>query len=110
MITYPRFQTLLSDVPDCSSMEEYIAECSGAVPADSAEEAIRLLTAIWAMSHNGLSNKSIAAACEMPVRRIAITLDIPVRTVEDWSSGVRNPSPWQLPLIAYAVLSAYIGE
>ena len=110
MITYHHFLALLSDVHDCSSLEEYIAECSGAVPADSAEEAIRLLTAIWAMSHNGLSIKSIAAACEMPVRRLALTLGIPVRTVEDWSSGVRKPSPWQLPLIAYAVLSDYMGE
>lgn len=110
MITYPRFQALLLDVPDCASLEEYIAECGGSVPADSAEEAICLLTAIWAMSHNGLCIKSIAAACELPVRRLAITLDIPVRTVEDWSSGVRNPSPWQLPLIAYAVLSDYMGD
>lgn len=110
MITYPRFQSLLSDVLDCSSLEEYIAECGGAVPADSGEEAIRLLTAIWAMSHDGMSIKSVAAACEMPVRRIAMTLDIPLRTVEDWSAGVRNPSPWQLPLIAYAILSDYMGE
>lgn len=110
MIKCSRFLALLSDVLDCSSLEEYIAECSDSVSADSAEEAIRLLTAIWAMSHNGLSIKSIAAACEMPVRRIALTLDIPVRTVEDWSSGVRNPSLWQLPLIAYAVLSDYMGE
>lgn len=110
MITYPRFQALLADVPDCSSLEQYIAECGGAVPADSAEEVIRILTAIWTMSHDGLTIRSIAAACEMPVRRLALTLDIPVRTVEDWSSGVRNPSPWQLPLIAYAVLSDYMGE
>ena len=110
MMTYHRFLSFLFDVSDCSTLEEYIAECGGAVPADSADEAIRLLTAIWDMSHNGLSIKSIASACEMPVRRIALTLDIPVRTVEDWSSGVRNPSPWQLPLIAYAVLSDYMGE
>jgi DNA-binding transcriptional regulator YiaG len=110
MITYTRFLSLLSDVPDCASLDEYIAECGGSVPADSAEEAIRLLTAIWTMSRDGLSIKSVAAACEVSVRRIAITLDIPARTVEDWSSGVRNPSPWQLPLIAYAVLSDYMGE
>ena len=110
MMTYQRFLSLLFDVSDCSTLEEYIAECGGAVPADSAEEAIRILTAIWAMSHNGLSIKSIASACELPVRRIAITLDIPLRTVEDWSAGVRNPSPWQRPLIAYAVLSEYVGE
>lgn len=110
MMTYHRFLSLLSDVPDCASLEEYIAECGGAVPADSAEEAIRLLTAIWTMSRDGLSIKSIAAACELPVRRLALTIDIPLRTVEDWSSGARNPSPWQLPLIAYAVLSDYMGE
>lgn len=110
MMTYHRFLSLLFDVSDCSTLEEYIAECGGTVPADSAEEAIRILTAIWAMAHDGLSIKSIASACELPVRRIAITLDIPLRTVEDWAAGVRNPSPWQLPLIAYAVLSDYMGE
>lgn len=110
MMTYQRFISLLCDVSDCSTLEEYIAECGGAVPADSAEEAIRILTAIWAMSHNGLSIKSIASASEMPVRRLALNLDIPVRTVEDWAAGVRNPSPWQLPLIAYAVLSDRVTQ
>ncbi|MBQ7851248.1 MAG: hypothetical protein IJ343_16095 [Clostridia bacterium] len=105
MITYPGFQVLLSDVHDCPDFETYAAECRGAVTVDDAAEALRILTAIWSMAQSGLSIKSIAAACGLPVRRLALTLDIPVRTVEDWSSGVRNPSPWLLPLIAYAALS-----
>lgn len=110
MISYPTFRALLSDVPNCPDFETYAAECGGSVTVDDAAEALRILTAVWTMGQSGLSIKSIAAACEMPVRRIALTLDLPVRTVEDWSSGVRNPSPWQFPLIAYAVLSVYIGE
>lgn len=110
MITYPRFQALLSDVPDCASLEEYIAVCGGAVPVDSAEEAICILNAVWTMAHDGLTIRSIAAACEMPIRHLAIAIDLPVRTVENWASEVRKPPRWQLPLISYAVLSEYMGE
>lgn len=105
MITYPRFQALLIDVPDCASLEEYIAECGGSVPADSAEEAIRILTAVWTMAHDGLTIRSIADACDLSMLSLCKHLDISRRTVGDWSTGQRNPPAWQLPLIAYAALS-----
>lgn len=110
MITYPRFQALLSDVADCSSLEEYIAECGGSVPADSAEEAIRILSAIWAMARDGLTIKSIADACDLSMLSLCKHLDISRRTVGDWATGQRNPPAWQLPLIAYATVSLITQE
>lgn len=109
MIAYTRFLSLLSDVPDCASLEEYIAECGGSVPTDRADEAVRLLTIIWTMGHDGLTIKSIAAACDLSVRRLAMTYGLKQRTVEDWAAGKASPPPAQLPLIAYACLSDYLA-
>lgn len=104
MISYPTFRALLFDVSDCSTLEEYIAECGGAVPADSAEEAVRLLTIIWTMGHDGLSIRSIAAAIGTSMLALSRMLVISRRTLECWAAGTRNPPDWQLPLIAYAAL------
>ena len=52
-----------------------------------------------------LTIRSIAQACGLSMRRLAMDLGIPTRTMEDWAAGSRIPSPWQLPLIAYAALS-----
>lgn len=110
MITYARFQALLLDVLDCSSLEEYIAECGGSVPLDDADAVIRTLTCLWSMTRDGLTIKSIASACGLSVRQLALAIDLPLRTAENWASGVRNPPAWQLPLIAYAAMSCTIGE
>lgn len=110
MINYPRFQALLSDVLDCSSMDQYISKCGGSVPLDDTDAVIRTLTCLWSMSHDGLTIKSIASACGLSVRQLALAIDIPLRTAENWASGVRNPPAWQLPLIAYAVMSDSIED
>lgn len=34
---------------------------------------------------------------------------LPTRTLEDWSANRRTPPAWQLPLVAYAVLSDYLA-
>lgn len=109
MISYTTFRALLSDVPDCPDFDTYAAECGGAVPLDNANDVIRLLTAIWTMAHNGLTIKSIAQACDISVLSLARDLDISRRTVGDWSTGDRTPPEWQLPLIAYAVLSDHMS-
>lgn len=110
MITYPRFQALLSDVADCTSLEEYIAECGGAVPVDTAEEALRILNAIWIMAHAGLTFRSIADACGLSMLSLCKHLDISRRTAENWAAGIHNPPAWQMPLIAYAAVSLTTQE
>lgn len=105
MMTYHRFLSLLFDISDCSTLEEYIAECGGSIPADLADEAVRLLTIIWTMGHDGLSIRSIADAIGTSMLAISRMLGISRRTLECWAAGTRNPPSWQLPLIAYAALS-----
>lgn len=110
MIPYTTFRALLYDVADFSSLEEYISECGGSVPADSAEEAIRILSVIWTMASDGLTIRAIADACGLSMLSLCKHLGISRRTVGDWATGQRNPPAWQLPLIAYATVSLVTQE
>lgn len=110
MIDYTNFRRLLTDTTECKDLDSYIAEVGGSVPLDDVDEAIKMLTIIWHMGHTGLTIKSLSAACDVSVRRIALQYGLPTRTVENWASGDRTPPEWQLPLIAYAVLSDYMSE
>lgn len=107
MIPYQDFVRLLTDTTEFNTLDAYIAECGGSVPLDDVSAVIAMLKIIWAMAHDGLTIKSIAAACDRSVRSIAIQYGLPTRTLENWSEGRRTPPEWQLPLIAYAVLSDY---
>lgn len=105
MITYTDFRRLLTDATECQDRDSYIAEVGGSVSLRDVTEVMRILDAIWTMGHDGLTIKSVSEACEISMRQIAIKYGLPTRTVESWSSGERKPPKWQLPLIAYAVLS-----
>lgn len=110
MIPYTDFRRLLTDVSECHDLEAYIAEVGGSVHLEDVEDTIRLLTVLWEMCHAGLTIKSIASACDISVRQIALRYGLPTRTVENWAGGKTEPPVWQLPLIAYAVVSDYIAE
>lgn len=101
IICYNDFLRLLLAAPECESVDKYLAEVGGSVNAD----AVALLESIYRMAHDGISVKAISGACGISVRQIAIQYGLPQRTLEDWAAGRRNPPAWQLPLIAYAVLS-----
>lgn len=109
MIPYTDFKRLLTDTSECIDLDAYIAECGGSVPMDNADDVIDLMTTIWKIGHNGLTIKSIAYACDISVRQIALQYGLPTRTVENWSSNTTKPPEWQLPLLAYAVISDYIN-
>lgn len=110
MISYQDFLRLLTDVSECNDLDSYIAEVGGSVPLDDVDEALKMLTMIWHMGHTGLTIKSLSAACDVSVRGIALQYGLPTRTVENWASGDRTPPEWQLPLIAYAVMSDSIKD
>lgn len=110
MIPYQDFKRLLTDTTECKDLDSYIAEVGGSVPLDDATEVIRCLTSIWEMGHEGLTIRSISAACNISARQIALQYGLPTRTVENWCSGDRTPPEWQLPLIAYAVMSDSIDR
>lgn len=110
MIPYERFYCALACVSDCNDFEEYAVETGSSIPLDDAQQVIRLLKAVWAMAHDGLTIKSIAAACQRSIRSIAICYGIPIRTVENWSCRTNTPPSWALPFIAYVVLSDYMAD
>lgn len=105
MIPYSDFRRLLMDAAECADFDQYVAEVGGSVPLDDVPQVLKLLQNLWDMAHDGLTIKSIATTCERSVRSIAVDYGLPTRTVESWAMGERTPPTWQLPLIAYAVLS-----
>lgn len=104
MINYTDFLRLLYAVPDCATLDEYIADCGGSVPLDDIDQVIDLLGLIYEIGRD-LSIKNIAASFGVSVRCLAMSYGIPTRTIENWASCVTSPPEWQLPLIAYAALS-----
>ena len=110
MIPYQDFKRLLMDVSECNDLDAYIAEVGGSVPMDDVDDVLKLLTIIWGMGNEGLTIKSLSAACDISVRRIAMKYGLPTRTLENWASETRTPPEWQLPIIAFAVLSDYMSE
>ena len=103
-MTYSDFLKLTKAAPECGSAEEFCVAYGTQI------EDAHMLPTIWQMAHDRLTIRSLAAACDISVRRIALQYGLPIRTVENWASGDRTPPEWQLPLIAYAVLSDRIGD
>ena len=106
MICYNDFCRLMLDATECNSLEYYLAEVGGSVQRGE----LPLLERIYAAAHDGLTIRTIADAAGLSLRKLAMTYGLPLRTVQDWAAGVRNPPSWQLPLIAYAVLSDKEGN
>lgn len=100
-MTYPDFRRLLLSAGDTPDLTTYVADEGGSVSAAD----LPLLPIIHQMGQGDLTIRSIAQACGLSMRRAALNLGIPTRTVEDWHSCKRTPPPWQLPLIAYAAIS-----
>jgi DNA-binding transcriptional regulator YiaG len=103
-MTYSDFLKLTKAAPKCGSADDFCAAYG------TQTEGAHMLPTIWRMAHDGLTIRSLSAACDISVRRIALQYGIPTRTVENWASGDRTPPEWQLPLIAYAVMSDSIGD
>lgn len=100
-MTYPDFRRLLLAAGDTPDLTAYVADEGGSVPAAD----LPLLPIIHQMGQGYLTIRSIAQACGLSVRRLGHELGISYTTTSKWSDGSRSPSPWQLPLIAYAAIS-----
>lgn len=105
MIPYQDFARLLMDTTEFATCAAYIAECGGSVPLDDVQEVCALLKRIWAMSHDGLTMQSITDVSGQSLMAVAKAYKLPYKTVCQWKYAERRPPEWQLPLIAYAVLS-----
>lgn len=106
MIAYSDFRLLLTSAASFDTLDAYIIAHKDSI--DRTEKALVLLKAMWEMAHDGLTIKSIAAACDRSVRSIAMEYGISTRTLENWASGTNAPPEWVLPTLAYAVLSDYV--
>lgn len=105
MIPYDDFCRLLTDVSKFPDYDSYLAEVGYSVSLVGSYTVTLVLSYIWEMGRVGLTIKSIATACAISVRQLALRCSIPQRTVENWATGKTEPPAWQLPLIAYATLS-----
>lgn len=105
MIPYQDFARLLTDATEFPTLSAYIAECGGSVPLDDAQQVCTLLERIWTMGHGGLTMQSILNVADESLMALAHAYKLPYRTMQDWRLGNRRPPDWQLPFIAYAVLS-----
>lgn len=105
MIPYTDFRRLLTDTTEFATLEAYIAGCGGSVPLDDVQAVCKLLEQIWVMGRNGLNVQSVMSACGESLHALARAYGVPYRTLQDWKLGNRTPPEWQLPLLAYAVLS-----
>lgn len=105
MIPYNDFTRLLMDTTEFDSLEAYIADCGGSVPIDDTQEVCKLLQRIWVLGHDGLSMQSIMEVTAESLLAMSKEYGLPYRTVQAWKLGDRQPPEWQLPLLAYAVLS-----
>lgn len=103
-MTYNEFMKLIKAAPDYKSSDAYCVDFGAKI------EAAYMLPTIWQMAHDRLTIRSLSAACDISARRIALQYGLPTRTVENWAEGVREPPAWQLPLVAYAVLSDKVAD
>ena len=104
-MTLQTFNALRMEAENCETLEQYIAKCSGSVPAEwitddeTSEKAVYGLTLIWNLSRaydfphllemTGLSNLGFS-----------LEYDIPLQTVEDWKMNRSKPRPWAFDVLA----------
>lgn len=105
---------LLLGAQDCANIDEYIAEEGGSLPAAYYPTgAVQLLTDLWNLSGN-LNFRAIRKISDLTQRAFAEEYNIPVRTVEDWDTGKREPPPYVLELLLADILTsreeAYTAE
>lgn len=110
MIPYADFRRLLISAPECATYQEYVAECGGSVPLANVGTAMLLLKTIYDIGHDGLTVRRLCEVCLPSRRQLAMRYNIPTRSVENWAAETSSMPAWQLPVLAYAVVSDYIGD
>lgn len=110
-MTFMDFHRLYMDASECDTAELFMAECGGSADFASPEDAVRTLTVIHAIVHGGGDFRAIANACGLSIRALALRLNIPLRSAENWTAPAdavnrRSATPWALQLIAYAAVSS----
>lgn len=100
-MTHLQLHALLLDAQDCTTLDEYIAECGGCVPA---EYAVELLTALWQF-RGGIRFRQLREFSGMYLAEFARCYSIPKRSVENWDANVTTPPAYLMELILCDVLN-----
>lgn len=98
-MTYNTFLSLCADAAECSSFEQYAAECGGSCPE---ENVIEILQFCWEYGRDrnfaaihrlrGLSQAAFSRAYQ-----------VPLRCIEDWLHGRHSAPAYVTDLLAFAV-------
>lgn len=101
---YSDFIRLKTDVSEFSRFEDYLADCGGSlpetVPEERVEEALRY---IWDYVHQK-TFRSVIDLAGCGVSEGARQLNVPLRTVQGWAGGERNPPEYVLDMCANIML------
>lgn len=106
-MTYTELRRLLTDADECKNFEQYLAEVGGSLDAEFYEAdgaAYNLLADVWKL-HENHTYKTLVEISGISNRQLAIRYNIPIRTAENWHSGVREITEYLLDLLAADVLA-----
>lgn len=114
-MTHLHLHTLLLDAQDCTTIDEYIAECGGSVPSEYADDtgdpaaAVELLTDLWQF-RDGIRFRQLREYSGMYLAEFARCYGIPKRSVENWDADVTKPTSYLMELLLTDVLNAQKAE
>lgn len=109
-MTKQQFHAQRLNALDCTSLEQYAAECGGSMPEEYFADSVDIASAmrhIWDLAHD-FTFRCLKGIHGGSLRSIAQEYGIPLRTVEDWNAGVSSPPDYVLELIAADVLTNLI--
>lgn len=98
-MTYNSFLALCVDAAECSSFEQYAAECGGSCPE---EHAIEILQFCWEYGRNR-NFAEIHRLSGMSQAAFSRAYQVPLRCIEDWLHGRRSAPAYVIDLLAFAV-------
>lgn len=104
---YTELRRLLIDADECNTFEQYLAEVGGSLDAELYETenaAYDLLADVWKL-HESHTYRTLVELSGTSNRQIAVRYNIPIRTAENWHSGVREITEYLLDLLAVDTLS-----
>ena len=109
-MTRQEFYRLRIDAAECDSFDEYVFEAGASLPGEYytedgiADKAVSALQIIWDLREN-YNFAAIRKASGLTQKSFSVAYGIPLRTIEDWSTGSRTPPPYLLDLLAADIIS-----
>ena len=100
MIPYGEFKRLVVSAPDCASYGVFMAEEGGSVDQDD----LWMFLFLWDYGCDS-TFKRVLDFMAYSRAEFERAYGVPWRTQQNWLNGVSAPKPYELDLLAYAVLT-----